>query len=31
LAATINGLYKAEVIHRQSWRNHEAVEMATLD
>ncbi len=27
---TINGLYKAEVIHRQSWRNREAVEMATL-
>ena len=31
LAETINGLYKAEVIHRQSWRNREAVEMATLD
>jgi putative transposase len=28
---TINGLYKAEVIHRQSWRNREAVEMATLE
>ncbi len=31
LAKTINGLYKAEVIHRQSWRSREAVEMATLD
>ncbi|MBN8727243.1 MAG: IS3 family transposase [Xanthomonadales bacterium] len=31
LAETVNGLYKAEVIHRQSWRNREAVEMATLD
>ena len=31
LAETINGLYKAEVIHRQSWRNREAVEIATLD
>lgn len=31
LAETINGLHKAEVIHRQSWRNREAVEMATLD
>ena len=31
LAETINGLYKAEVIHRQSWRHREAVEMATLD
>jgi putative transposase len=31
LAETINGLYKAEVIHWQSWRNREAVEMATLD
>jgi transposase InsO family protein len=30
LAETINGLYKAEVIHRQSWRNLEAVELATL-
>jgi len=25
LAETINGLYKAEVIHRQSWKNLEAV------
>ncbi|MBK1656600.1 DDE-type integrase/transposase/recombinase, partial [Allochromatium vinosum] len=24
LAETINGLYKAEVIHRQSWRSREA-------
>ena len=30
LAETINGLYKAEVIHRRSWRNREAVELATL-
>jgi hypothetical protein len=30
LAETINGLYKAEVIHRQSWKNPEAVELATL-
>lgn len=30
LAETINGLYKAEVIHRQSWKNCEAVELATL-
>jgi transposase InsO family protein len=31
LAETINGLYKAEVIHRQSWKNLESVEMATLN
>jgi len=31
LAETINGLYKAEVIHRRSWRTLEAVELATLD
>ena len=31
LAETINGLYKAEVIHRRgSWRTMEAVELATL-
>ncbi|WP_417579281.1 IS3 family transposase [Nitrincola sp.] len=30
LAETLNGLYKAEVIHRQSWKSREAVEMATL-
>jgi putative transposase len=31
LAETINGLYKAEVIHRRAWRSREAVEMATLE
>jgi len=32
LAETINGLYKAEVVHRRSpWRNLEAVEFATLE
>ncbi len=31
LAETINGLFKAEVIHRRtSWRSHEEVEWATL-
>jgi len=30
LAETINGLYKAEVIHRHSWPNRDAVELATL-
>jgi len=30
LAETINGLYKAEVIHRRSWPNRDAVELATL-
>ncbi len=30
LAETINGLYKAEIIHRQSWKSREAVEWATL-
>ncbi len=31
LAETINGLYKAEVIHRSGpWQNLEAVEFATL-
>lgn len=30
LAETINGLYKAEVIHRRAWKNREAVELATL-
>lgn len=31
LAETINGLYKAEVIHRRGpWRSYEAVEFATL-
>jgi transposase InsO family protein len=32
LAETINGLYKAEVIHRRGpWRTMEAVEFATLE
>jgi len=31
LAETINGLYKAEVIHRRSWQSREAVELATLE
>jgi transposase InsO family protein len=32
LAETINGLYKAEVIHRRGpWRSYEAVEFATLE
>ena len=31
LAETINGLYKAEVIHRQSWKTSDAVERATLE
>jgi len=31
LAETINGLYKAEVIHRRGpWKTKQAVEMATL-
>jgi len=30
LAETINGLYKAELIYRQSWRSRKAVEIATL-
>jgi putative transposase len=30
LAETINGLYKAELIHRRSWPTREAVELATL-
>jgi putative transposase len=30
LAETINGLYKTELIHKQSWKNREAVELATL-
>lgn len=30
LAETINGLYKAELIHKQSWKKREAVELATL-
>ena len=32
MAETINGLYKAEVIHRRpSWKTKEAVELATLE
>jgi transposase InsO family protein len=32
LAETINGLYKAEAIHRRGpWRNFEAVEFATFE
>ena len=31
LAETINGLYKAEVIHRRPWPNRESVELATLE
>jgi transposase InsO family protein len=32
LAETINGLYKAEVIHRRGpWKNFDAVEFATLE
>ena len=31
LAETINGLYKAEVIHRRSWPIRESVELATLE
>lgn len=32
LAETINGLFKAEAIHRRRpWRNAEAVEFATLE
>jgi transposase InsO family protein len=32
LAETINGLYKAEVIHRRGpWRSRDAVEYATLE
>ncbi len=31
LAASIIGLFKTEIIERQSWQNLEAVEMATLN
>jgi hypothetical protein len=32
LAETINGLYKAEMIHRRGpWHSFEAVEFATLE
>lgn len=30
MAESINGLYKAEVIHRKSWENRTEVELATL-
>nr|WP_168201106.1 IS3 family transposase [Escherichia coli] len=30
MAEIINGLYKAEVIHRKSWKNRAEVELATL-
>lgn len=30
MAESINGLYKAEVIHRKSWKNRSEVELATL-
>ena len=30
LAETINGLYKAEVVHRRSWRSREELELETL-
>lgn len=29
LAESINGLYKAEVIHRKGWKTHAEVELAT--
>lgn len=31
LAEIINGLYKVEVIHRQSWKKRQAMEPATLE
>ena len=30
-AETIKGLYKAEMIHRRSWRNREQMELPRLD
>lgn len=30
MAESINGWYKAEVIHRQSWKTRQDVELATL-
>ena len=30
MAESINDLYKAEVIHRKSWKNRAEVELATL-
>ena len=29
MAETINGLYKAEMIHRRSWQSREVIELAT--
>src|SRR5471030_1069651 len=31
LAESVNGLYKAEVIHRKSWKTRQDVELATLE
>jgi putative transposase len=31
LAETINGLYKAEVVHRRVWKSREQLELATLE
>lgn len=31
MAESINGLYKAEVIHRKSWKTSSEVELATLE
>ncbi|MCS4266478.1 transposase InsO family protein [Serratia sp. BIGb0163] len=31
MAESINGLYKAKVIHRQSWKNRSEVELAWVD
>jgi putative transposase len=31
LAESVNGLYKAEVIHRRSWRSLEQVELVTAE
>ncbi|WP_230980577.1 integrase core domain-containing protein, partial [Burkholderia cepacia] len=31
LAETINGLYKAELVHRRSWRTLQDLELATLE
>jgi putative transposase len=31
LAEPINGLYKAEPIHRRTWKTRESVELATLE
>ena len=31
LAETINGLYKAELIHRRPWKTKASLELATLE